>query len=675
MNKRWNRTIALLLVVLLLLSGCGTPQSTETTEEAPVGSVADVVDTDSNTTFLDFCRTTDGYAVLARTASGIEISELDAGLHETEKNQVDIEEAFAIAEGGGHRWIVVMSEGSKVEILCDESTWLQTGISGYLYQSQLVWEQDTLYSVLNRSLWIGQTKVELPEDGSGKQYQVYCVVKVGNQLYALVTVSSGGEAAGQWLCPIDKTTTKLTLLEQSFPLRAKFACWNEDTAWMLYDSMLYRTDGSSCDSVCDLSASGVEVEELLRILPGDNGTFYALQKNGILRIDPNAAQEAKTLTMGVYTLYTDCDPAIAAFNREGTGWRIRAKYYNDIETMNLAILNGELDLICSLDEGIMHNYASKGLLVPIDPSLTDQVLPNIVAACSERGSCWYLPRGMLFACAKIPSNCVDDPADLKDLKRLVADMDRYCPYVYDCFTKEAILDYLLQNVGDGWVDWNSRTANFTGEEFLAVLDFINHFENSQATANANMYEAEQAGRQIFLINYQIRLDRYHVLRSYDADTSEEAWYFFPFPVGDCSGFAIRQNGFYAAVQGKNKAGTDAFLNFLFSDDNWFDKPEDLSKRKYDIPYPVNTKHCEELLNIQIEAYFNDPYCDTTGLKEASAEWLEELKRADHFCFSWSNEINDIITEEAKPYFNGDISADEAARRIQNRVEIYLAERG
>ena len=158
MNKRWNRTIALLLVVLLLLSGCGTPQSTETTEEAPVGSVADVVDTDSNTTFLDFCRTTDGYAVLARTASGVEISELDAGLHEAEKNQVDIGEAVAIAEGGGHRWIVVMSEGSKVEILCDESTWLQTGISGYLYQSQLVWEQDTLYSVLNRSLWIRPDK-------------------------------------------------------------------------------------------------------------------------------------------------------------------------------------------------------------------------------------------------------------------------------------------------------------------------------------------------------------------------------------------------------------------------------------------------------------------------------------------------------------------------------------
>lgn len=40
-----------------------------------------------------------------------------------------------------------------------------------------------------------------------------------------------------------------------------------------------------------------------------------------------------------------------------------------------------------------------------------------------------------------------------------------------------------------------------------------------------------------------------------------------------------------------------------------------------------------------------------------------------------SEPEQIILEEAEAYFNGDITADEAARRIQNRVEIYLAERG
>ena len=56
--------LVLILATALLLSACGKPNNPETTEEAPVGSVADVVDAGSDTTFLDFCRTTNGYAVL-----------------------------------------------------------------------------------------------------------------------------------------------------------------------------------------------------------------------------------------------------------------------------------------------------------------------------------------------------------------------------------------------------------------------------------------------------------------------------------------------------------------------------------------------------------------------------------------------------------------------------------
>ena len=52
-----------------------------------------------------------------------------------------------------------------------------------------------------------------------------------------------------------------------------------------------------------------------------------------------------------------------------------------------------------------------------------------------------------------------------------------------------------------------------------------------------------------------------------------------------------------------------------------------------------------------------------------------LEQADHIVPTTTTEIQSVILEEAQPYFNGDVTAAEAARRIQNRVEIYLAERG
>ena len=666
--------LVLILATALLLSACGKPNNPETTEEAPVGSVADVVDAGSDTTFLDFCRTTNGYAVLSRTASGMEISELDAELQETEKNPVDLGEAFSIAEGGGHRWIVVMGDGSKVEILCDESTWLQTGISGYLYQSQLVWEQDTLYSVLNRSLWIGQTKVELPESSSGTKYQVYCAARIGNQMYALVTAISGGEAAGQWLCPIDASTTKLELPDHNFPIRAESAFWDGNTTWLLCDSILYRTDGSSCDSVCDLSASGVEVKELLRIVPDGNGGFLALQKDGILRIDPNARQEAKTLTMGVYTLYTDCDPAVAAFNRAGTGWRIRAKYFNDIETMNLAMLNGELDLICSLDQDMMRNYGAKGLLSPIDPTLTAQVLPNVVGACTERGSCRYLPRAFQLWCSTIPASYVTDPKELQSLDRLIEIVDRNCPEFYEVRTKQWVLSDVLNYCGRGWIDWDDRTADFTGDSFLTFLRFANRCANNEQTAVDAQGSYWEAGKRWLTIGRNMRLDFYQAYPEYDPEKKQDAFILFSFPVGDFDGYAMVTKGFYAAVEGKNAEGTGAFLRFLFSDESWFDEPGEL-KNVFEVTYPVNAAHCDALLEKQVDSCLNSPTITPLDWASIGAKWLEEIKRADHFYYTWSSELHTIIEEEAEPYFNGEITAEEAARRIQNRVEIYLAERG
>ena len=674
MNRRYIRTILLLLIALLLLSGCGRTDNSKSTEEAPVGSVADVIDAEDQTTFVDFCRTESGYAVLSVKNSGPVVSCRDAALDEIDQAELGFGDSFAIAVGGGHRWIAAIGESGNIEILCDDSSWLDTKIGGYLYQSQLAWEDDILYSVLNRSLWIGQTKVELPENASGTRYQVYCVARIGGQMYALVTATSGVDAAGQWLCPIDASTTKLELPERSFPLRAESALWDGDTTWMLCDSVLFRTDGSACSSVCDLSASGVEIKELLRILPDGNGGFLVLQKDGILRIDPSAGQEAKTLIMGVYTLYTDCDAAIAAFNRAGTGWVIRAKYFNDMETMNLALLNGELDLVCSLDQDMMRNYAAKGLLAPIDPDLTAQVLPNVAEACTERGNCCYLPRAFTLYCSTVPSSYVEDLGDLRDLDRVIGIIDRYCPEFYEVQTKQQVLSQVLQYCGRGWIDWDHRTADFTGDSFLTFLRFANRCADDEQNAINAQGSYWDAGKRWLTICRNMRLDFYHAYQEYDPEKTESAYLLFSFPVGDFDGYAMVTKGFYAAVEGKNAEGTAAFLRFLFSDESWFDEPGEL-KNAFDVSYPVNAARCEALIEKQADTCLNSPNITPLDWAAEAAKWLEEIKRADHFYYTWTNELHAIIEEEAEPYFHGDITAEEAARRIQNRVEIYLAERG
>ena len=53
--------------------------------------------------------------------------------------------------------------------------------------------------------------------------------------------------------------------------------------------------------------------------------------------------------------------------------------------------------------------------------------------------------------------------------------------------------------------------------------------------------------------------------------------------------------------------------------------------------------------------------------------LEVIKAAKPMNYTGSDEILNIILEDAEPYFEGQKSVDEVAGIIQNRVGIYINE--
>ena len=142
---------------------------------------------------------------------------------------------------------------------------------------------------------------------------------------------------------------------------------------------------------------------------------------------------------------------------------------------------------------------------------------------------------------------------------------------------------------------------------------------------------------------------------------------FPFPVGGYQGFGLKGRGFYAIINGANAVGGQAFLDFLFSENQWFDKPNHPGDMHND--FPAQLTHLDAVLQMWIEEVSTDE------VSQDAKELREGLLNADHLTDTNISEPEQIILEEAEAYFNGDISVDEAVQRIQNRVEIYLAERG
>ena len=680
MNKRFIRMTALLLTAVLLLGGCGN-SPVDTMPDTTELSVSEKLELPkevrlSGHRLLDICPTEGGYLLLSVDIWGWHLTTLDENLTVGETVDLSKEDPspYRILEAGGHRWTLendgdMESANYGCGVYCDGEFMMQTSRDPALMQ--LAWADDTLYTVHFHQLWRGKAEVEMP-DQPGTTFWVRCVLRINDQSYAMVSAwtedQGTGErtSVGRWLCPIDGTTTQLSLPESEFPILVNHACWNDAGTWVISDSKLYQTDGTNVTELCDLAAWGIDIYAFSSILPLEDGTFLVMDQNRLVHVDPSENKGGK-LTIGLYLPAYDCSQAIGAFNLAETGWQVTTRTFEDLESMNLAMLNGDLDLICTSDTDALNNYAVKGLLAPIDETTTARVLPNLVPLCTVDGACVYLPRKVELVCCSIPASYVS-AGDVADLERLISRIEDNCPETFESYDKSMVLQNILNQCGSGWIDWQTRSAHFDSDSFRSTLEFCNRFEDDEYTASINNGANYNAGKEWFQIYEQLYLGNYHYKVHDDPLKKTQARTLFPFPVGGYTGFGLNGLGFYAIVNGSNAAGGQAFLDFLFADDQWFDEPQTPSEIM-DSEFPVNLTQLDKLLALQVSQTPSDE------TEQDARELREGLLNADHLMDPILGEPEQIILEEAEACFNGDITVEECARRIQNRIEIYLSERG
>ncbi len=692
---------ALIISVSWTLGGCGHPPAAPANPENPSrtvtmgpGGEASPEATTGETqppdaelpealripgqTMQDLCPTEDGWLLLSEGEApegaqgwGRFLTPLDEKLQPGTHEPWNGGTPAAILRADGHFWVLCDADDQGgAAVYRDHEPWLALG-DGFSQEAQLAWEDGSLYTVMNFRLWIDGRRVEPPQTG-GVRYNVNCVLRAGGRMYALVSGwADGSGSVGRWLCPIGPDTEQLVLPEQILPIPedAFISCWNENGAWLVSGSRLYQTDGVGCEEVCDLGALGVNTSYsiLKRLLVCPDGSFLAVNPEGILRVDPRRSG-GKSLRIGLYHSDYEAKEAVTAFNRAGTQWRISTRSFSDAESLNLALLNGELDLLCVNSRELLRNYGEKGLLSPIDRSVTDQVLPNVVRLCSQNGACLYLPRRVNLEGCSIPAGLVERPEELESLEALMALLDERCPRTYELQVKDGTLNEILQICGDAWIDRENGTARFTDPSFLTVLRFCNRFMESWEAVAANQTNSDSERNDFArLLSDQIELSGYCWQQQDDPETGRAARIFFRFPAGQGTGFTLSHASFYAVVRGGDEAGGQAFLNYLFNGP-WFDEPE-YPADWVSVRYPTQLERFQANFEHDSADYADDPARET-----AAAEWRSLLEGADSFSDAMSSELYTVVLEEAQAYFNGDCSAEEAARRIQNRVEIYLAER-
>ena len=408
--------------------------------------------------------------------------------------------------------------------------------------------------------------------------------------------------------------------------------------------------------------------------------------------------EKTVLTLATFRFEGHLLNAVQYFNRRSDTHTIQIIDYSIYNThddhmagltrLNTEIIAGRVPDILDLSDVPFEVYAARGLFVDLNPFLDADtelnrsgLMDNVLRASEINGSLYGIfPVFKISTMYGIPAAVGADPGwNLTELKMVLeanpqADLSigsRFGAYV----SREEMLKLLFQHNIEQFVDWDSGTASFETDYFLEILEFANIFPTEHSISVPSKYEYFEIisrGRQI------INIFDMGSFRSYIGGRSDFGGELVlkGFPVKNGSGNRFVLEGGVAITIGCEDAnGAWKFIRTLLTE------------------------------SFQREFVWNDMFSVNRAIFDEGRAWAMDPANAGRTRISWDPEISilypelsqdeadkivafidsvtsvlphdemlwNIIIESASDYFNGQRSAEDAARIIQSRASRYLAE--
>lgn len=408
--------------------------------------------------------------------------------------------------------------------------------------------------------------------------------------------------------------------------------------------------------------------------------------------------------------------AVIRFNRASDTSRIRVVDYAQYNTeedysagltkLTTEILSGKLpDLLC-LNNLPYSQLAAKGLLEDLYPYLdADKELDrsdffaNVLKAMEVDGKLYEVTPSFTINTLIGASSVVGDTPGwtYADFNAALAKMPAGCDPLDQYTTRDDMLRTLVSLEMESLVDWNTGKVSFDSQNFIDMLNFAARFPKAFDWDNYEWTDADQAenrikdGRQmlmnasIYYVDSIIYNDMY-----FGGDTT-----YIGYPTNEGVGSMLRLgsgDGALYAMSSKcsdKQAGWQFLRSFLL---------EENQKNSWGLPTNVNAFNAM-LKKSMTPEYRKDADGNfvldqngekiqvsrgSYGMADGSIKYVYALtqEQADKLLdvimtttkvADESDSIFDIVNEQAQAFFAGQKSAEEVARLIQSKANIYVNE--
>ncbi len=478
----------------------------------------------------------------------------------------------------------------------------------------------------------------------------------------------------------------------------------------------YRSKTESFERLISWTDVGINSEAVLWLSALENGQLAAvIYGNGrtetavMTKTDPSTLPPKTVLTYATMQLRSDVRADIIAFNKSHRNCKIEVKDYSEYNTptdrtqglrkLNTELLAGKIDILDT--DGIpVRRYGSNGILEDLlpwlenDPELgRDSVVEQVLEAAVQGGKLYQAFDSFVILSAAGDPRIVGNRLSwtLEDLKSAYANMPEGSTIFGDAETKETVLEKLLPMELDRFVDWEAGTCRFDSDAFKALLEFCNKIPPVSAKEEYR-FDRVAEGRQLLLCVELGRLD----------------WEYFLYPAafgGACSfvgyprqdgtvGSCFRLNdGAAITASCKEKDLAWAFVREYFlphysadsgdipvfsSNAADFHRAMELAAVpifEYDESGNIRMDEAGQPIELQSALILPDSRLEipVRAITEAEYDQFMELFHSINTVYSFDEEIDSIVREEAGAFFSGDKSIADVTALIQNRAALYMNE--
>ena len=433
----------------------------------------------------------------------------------------------------------------------------------------------------------------------------------------------------------------------------------------------------------------------------------------IYQVPYSSLPQKSVLTMAVLYLDYNTQNAVIDFNRSHDNVRIEIKDYSQynnekdwsagLTKLTTEIMAGNMPDIISVSEQIPYRQlAAKGLLEDLYPYMEaegsfnkEDFFPNVLSALEVDGKLHTACAGFSVLTVAGASSVVGDTPGwtYDDYYAALATMPEGCEGFDIGFDQETMLTVSLALDMTDFVDWGSGTCNFDSQDFIDVLEFANQFpsksyyENYEYSADDSAASRIAQGKQMLTMATFTSTD--FILYDFDKMFGGSSTC-IGFPTNNGVGNVMSMGESYAMSSScKDKDAAWQFLRTFLTEEYQL-------KGSY---LPTNMKAFDRQLEKAMETEYqkdgNGNYVldengeripvalgmATDGINTyeiyatspRQAEQLREVIATSTKMMDYDQSIIDIVLEEAAAYFAGQKSAEDVAKLIQSKANIYINE--